>query len=66
METDEDMKKIFPSNSVTALYRREKHTNNFMYTTTNTGYPKKNICKIPKNVALRLKRIWDDDEIFDK
>ena len=29
-------------------------------------YPKNNICNIPKGIALRLRRICDDDDTFDK
>ena len=41
-------------------------TNSFSYTSSNTCYPNKNICNIPKGIALRLKRICDDNETFDK
>ena len=43
-----------------------KPTNSFSYTSPNTCYPKNNICNIPKGIALRLRRICDDDEVFDK
>ena len=50
-----------------------KPTNSFSYTSPNTSYPKNNICNIPKDTALRLRRICDDDddddnddETFDK
>ena len=43
-----------------------KPTNNFSYTSPNTCYPKNNICNIPKGIALRLRRICDNDETFDK
>ena len=39
-----------------------KPTNSFSYTSPNTCYPKNNICNIPKGIALRLRRICDDDE----
>ena len=39
-----------------------KPTNSFSYTSPNTCYPKNNICNIPKCIALRLRRICDDDE----
>ena len=39
-----------------------KPTNSFSYTSPNTCYPKNNICNIPKDIALRLRRICDDDE----
>ena len=37
-----------------------KPNNSFSCTTPNTCYPKKNICNIPKGIALRLRRICDD------
>ena len=43
-----------------------KPTNSFSYTSPNTCYPKNNICNIPKGIALRLRRICDDDETYDK
>ena len=43
-----------------------KSTNSFSYTTPNTCYPKNNICNIPRGIALRLRRICDDDETFEK
>ena len=43
-----------------------KSTNSFSYTTANTCYPKNNICNIPRGIALRLRRISDDDETFEK
>ena len=43
-----------------------KPTNSFSYTSPNTCYPKNNICNIPKGIALRLRRICDNDETFDK
>ena len=43
-----------------------KPTNSFSYTSANTCYPKNNICNIPKGIALRLRRICDDDKTFDK
>ena len=43
-----------------------KSTNSFSYTTPNTHYPKNNACNIPSGIALRLKRICDDDETFEK
>ena len=41
-----------------------KSTNSFSYTKPNTCYPKKNICNIPRGIALRLRRICDGDETF--
>ena len=43
-----------------------KSTNSFSYTKPNTCYPKNNICNIPRGIALRLRRICDDDEILEK
>ena len=43
-----------------------KSTNSFSYTTPNICYPKNNICNIPRGIALRLRRICDDDETFEK
>ena len=43
-----------------------KSTNSFRYTTPNTCYPKNNICNIPRGIALRLRRICDEDETFEK
>ena len=43
-----------------------KSTNSFSYTTPNTCYPNNNICNIPKRLALRLRRICDDDERFEE
>ena len=42
-----------------------KSTNSFSYTTPNTCYPKKNICNIPRGIAVQLRRICDD-ETFEK
>ena len=43
-----------------------KPTNSFSYTKPSTCFPKNNICNIPKGIALRLRRICDDDDTFDK
>ena len=43
-----------------------KPTNSFSYTSPNTCYPNNNISNIPKGIALRLRRICDDDDKFDK
>ena len=43
-----------------------KSTSSFSYNTPNTCYPKNNICNIPRGIALRLRRICDDDETFEK
>ena len=39
-----------------------KPTNNFPYVFPSTCYPNRNIKNIPKDIALRLKRISDSDE----
>ena len=41
-------------------------TNSSSYTTPNTCYPKNNISNIARGIALRLRRICDDDETFEK
>ena len=43
-----------------------KSTNSLSYTTPNTYYPKSNICNISRGIALRLRKICDDDENFKK
>ena len=43
-----------------------KPTNSFSSTLPNTCYPKNNICNMLKGIALRLRRICDHDETFDK
>ena len=43
-----------------------KSTNRFSYTTPNTCYPKNNKFNIPRGIALRLRRICDNDETFKK
>ena len=43
-----------------------KPTNSLSYTTTTTCHPNKNISNIPKDIALRLRRICGDDVTFDK
>ena len=43
-----------------------KPTNSFSYTSPNTCYPKNNIYNITKDIALRLRRICDNDETFEK
>ena len=42
-----------------------KPTNSFTYVLPLTCYPKKSIFKVPKGIALRLRRICDSDEKFD-
>ena len=42
-----------------------KPTNSFTYVLPSTCYPKKSINKVPKGIALRLRRICDSDEKFD-
>ena len=43
-----------------------KTTNSFTYVFSSTCFPKSSIEKIPKGVALRLRRICDSDEKFNK
>ena len=43
-----------------------KSNNSFSYTTPNNCYPKNNICNIPRGIALRIRRICDDDETFEE
>ena len=42
-----------------------KPTNSFTYVLLSTCYPKNSINKVPKGVALRLRRMCDSDENFD-
>ena len=48
------------------VYVYAKSSNSFSCTTPNTCYPKSNISNIPRSIALRLRRISDDDETFEK
>ena len=57
---DEESKKI----SVDAFSKAT--TNSFTYVLPNTCFPKVNIENIPKGVALRLRRICDSDNKFEK
>ena len=43
-----------------------KDTDSFTYVLPSTCFPKNNIENIPKGVALRLSRICDSDEKFEK
>ena len=43
-----------------------KDTDSFTYVLSSTCFPKNNIENIPKGVALRLRRICDSDEKFEK
>ena len=43
-----------------------KPTDSSSYTSLYIYYPKNNICNITKGIALRLRRICDNDETFDK
>ena len=43
-----------------------KETGSFTYVLPSTCFPKNNIENIPKDVALRLRRICDSDEKFEK
>ena len=42
-----------------------KPTNSFTYVLPSTCYPKKSINKVPKGIALRLRRTRNSDEKFD-
>ena len=42
-----------------------KPTNSFTYLLPSACYPKNSINKIPKGIALRLRRVCDSDEKFD-
>ena len=42
-----------------------KPANSFTYVLPSTCYPKKNINNVPKDIALRLRRICDTDEMLD-
>ena len=41
-----------------------KPTNSFTYVMSSTWYPTNNISNVPREIALRLKRICDSDEKF--
>ena len=43
-----------------------KPTNSFAYVSPSTCYPNKNFKNVPKGTALRLRRICDSDEKYDK
>ena len=43
-----------------------KATSSFTYVLPSTCFPKTNIENIPKGVALRLRRIYDSDNKFEK
>ena len=43
-----------------------KATNSFTYVLPNTCFPKSNIENIPERVALRLRRVCDSDNKFEK
>ena len=43
-----------------------KYTDSFTYVLPSACFPKSNIESIPKGVALRLRRICDSDEKFEK
>ena len=43
-----------------------KPTNSFTYVNSKTCYPSRNINKIPEGIALRLRRIFDSDEKYEK
>ena len=42
-----------------------KPTNSFIYVLPSTRYPKRSINKVPKGIALRLRRTCNSDEQFD-
>ena len=43
-----------------------KPTNSFTYVDPKTCYPSRNIDKIPEGITLRLRRICDSDEKYEK
>ena len=43
-----------------------KPTNSFTYVDPKTCYPSRNISKIPQGIALRLRRICDSDEKYER
>ena len=43
-----------------------KPTNSFTYDDPKTCYPSRNIDKIPEGITLRLRRICDSDEKYEK
>ena len=43
-----------------------KPTNSFTYVDPKTCYPSRNINKIPEGITIRLWRIWDSDEKYEK
>ena len=43
-----------------------KLTNGFTYVLPSTCYPSRNIKNVPKDIALRLRRICDSDGKYDK
>ena len=43
-----------------------KPTNSFTYVLPSTCYPNKNIKNVPKDIALRLRRICDSNEKYDE
>ena len=53
------------SNKIT-LDVYSKPTNSFTYVDLQTCYPSRNINKIPEGIALRLRRICDSDEKYEK
>ena len=59
-----DLKLKIPESKI-RVYVYAKPTNSFNYTSPSTCYPRNNIRNIPKGIALRLRRICDDDETFD-
>ena len=43
-----------------------KPTNSFTYVLPSICYPNRNIRSVPKDIALRLRRICDSDEKYDE
>ena len=62
-----DLKLIFDKKSKNlSVDVFSKATNSFAYVFPNICFPKSNIENIPKGVALRLRRICDSDNKFEK
>ena len=62
-----DLKLMFDKDSKkTSVDVFLKATNSFTYLLPSTCFPKSNIENIPKGVALRLRRICDSDNKFEK
>ena len=59
LKFDKESKHIF-------VYVFAKDTNSFIYVLPSTCFPNNNIENIPKRVTLRLRRIFDAEEKFEK